>query len=306
MPRRDNIRLRIVFCLNRKICMSHSNHTAELQHIHISAKHDLFDLKLDEVWQSRRLIWLFTKRSFVVSYKQTILGPLWLFLMPLLTSITYVILFGNIAKLSTDGVPQLLFYLTGNALWTYFSSCVTRSADTFTGNSYLFGKVYFPRLVMPLSDMLGNAMRFGIQMILVLVLLVYYTVRGIVTPHFIWWLMVPVLLIWLGLMGMGFGIIISSLTTKYRDLHVLVSFGVTLWMYATPVVYPFSMLDGTLKKVLLFNPVTEPMELFRYAVLGVGTISPAYVGLSLAVTAVVVIAGIMIFNRVERTFMDTV
>lgn len=258
------------------------------------------------MWQSRGLIWLFTKRSFVITYKQTILGPLWLFIVPLLTSIVYVVLFGNIAKLSTDGVPQLLFYLTGNALWIYFSTCVTRCADTFTGNAALFGKVYFPRLVAPLADVLGSVLKFAIQMILVFVLLAYYVARGMVAPHYGYWLLIPLILLELGLMGMGFGIIISSLTTRYRDLKVLVSFGVTLWMYATPVVYPLSAVGGTLRKLLLANPVTAPMELFRYALLGAGTVTPAYMGISLAFTAVVVIAGIMIFNRVERTFMDTV
>jgi lipopolysaccharide transport system permease protein len=242
----------------------------------------------------------------VVTYKQTILGPLWLFVMPLLTSLTYVVLFGNIAKLSTDGVPQLLFYLTGNALWMYFSNCVTRCSETFTSNANLFGKVYFPRLVVPLSDVLGSAIRFCIQMIMVLALMAYYVARGMITPHYGCWVLIPLLLVLLGIMGMGFGIIISSLTTRYRDLQVLVSFGMSLWMYATPVVYPLSMMSGTLRKLLLLNPVTEPMELFRYALLGVGTFAPLYIGLSLLITAVVVFAGIVIFNRVERTFMDTV
>jgi lipopolysaccharide transport system permease protein len=183
--------------------MSHKQKakTGELQHIHISADHDLLDLRLDEVWQSRGLIWLFTKRSFVVTYKQTILGPLWLFVMPLLTSLTYVVLFGNIAKLSTDGVPQLLFYLTGNALWMYFSNCVTRCSETFTSNANLFGKVYFPRLVVPLSDVLGSAMRFCIQMIMVLALMAYYIARGMITPHYGCWLLIPLLLVLLGIMA---------------------------------------------------------------------------------------------------------
>ena len=277
-----------------------------MQHTHITAKKKLLDLRLGEVRQSRRLIWLFTRRAFVVKYKQTILGPLWLFIMPLLTSIVHVVVFGNIAKLSTDGVPQLLFYLTGNALWAYFSSCVTRCADTFTGNAGLFGKVYFPRLVVPLSDVLSGAMQFGIQMILVLGLLVYYVICGVVTPHYLAWPAIPLLLLQMGLLGMGFGIIVSSLTTKYRDLGVLVTFGVTLWMYATPVVYPLSTVEGPLRSLLLLNPVTEPMELFRYALVGVGTLSPAHMALSVGVTAVVTFVGICIFNRVERTFMDTV
>lgn len=276
-------------------------------HTHISAKHRLWDLKLQEVWQYRDLIVLFTKRSFAVSYQQTILGPLWLFLNPLLTALAYVVLFGNIAKLSTDGVPQLLFYLTGHAVWSFFSTCLTNNASTFTGNAGLFGKVYFPRLVVPISNLLSAMIRFGIQMILVLSFLTFYAVQGAVTPHGWAWLYLPLVLIWLGLLGMGIGILVSSLTTKYRDLRVLVSFGVSLWMYATPVVYPLSQVPtGWLQTVLRLNPVTAPMELFRYALLGSGTVLPWCILCSLAVTVVVLFLGIVVFHRVERTFMDTV
>lgn len=277
-----------------------------MQHTHISAKHSLFDLKLKEFWQYRDLVWLFTRRSFMVSYMQTILGPLWLFINPLLTSITYVVLFGNIAKLSTDGVPQLLFYLSGNAVWTFFSGCVTTNASTFTNNAYLFGKVYFPRLVMPVSNVLSKLILFGIQMLMVLVLLLWYTVRGTVAPLWKYWLLLPVLLIWLGVLGMGVGIIISSLTTKYRDLHVLVEFGMSLWMYATPVVYPLSTVNAGLRRILLLNPVTPVVELYRRILLGVGHVDGTYLLYSLLVTLVIALAGVLIFTHVERTFMDTV
>lgn len=277
-----------------------------MQHTHISAKHSLFDLKLKEFWQYRDLVWLFTRRSFMVSYMQTILGPLWLFINPLLTSITYVVLFGNIAKLSTDGVPQLLFYLSGNAVWTFFSGCVTTNASTFTNNAYLFGKVYFPRLVMPVSNVLSKLILFGIQMLMVLVLLLWYTVRGTVAPLWKYWLLLPVLLIWLGILGMGVGIIISSLTTKYRDLHVLVEFGMSLWMYATPVVYPLSTVNAGLRRILLLNPVTPVVELYRRILLGVGQVDGTYLLYSLLVTLVIALAGVLIFTHVERTFMDTV
>ena len=277
-----------------------------MQHTHISAKHSLFDLKLKEFWQYRDLVWLFTRRSFMVSYMQTILGPLWLFINPLLTSITYVVLFGNIAKLSTDGVPQLLFYLSGNAVWTFFSGCVTTNASTFTNNAYLFGKVYFPRLVMPVSNVLSKLILFGIQMLMVLVLLLWYTVRGTVAPLWKYWLLLPVLLIWLGVLGMGVGIIISSLTTKYRDLHVLVEFGMSLWMYATPVVYPLSTVNAELRRILLLNPVTPVVELYRRILLGVGQVDGTYQLYSLLVTLVIALAGVLIFTHVERTFMDTV
>lgn len=277
-----------------------------MQHTHISAKHSLFDLKLKEFWQYRDLVWLFTRRSFMVSYMQTILGPLWLFINPLLTSITYVVLFGNIAKLSTDGVPQLLFYLSGNAVWTFFSGCVTTNASTFTNNAYLFGKVYFPRLVMPVSNVLSKLILFGIQMLMVLVLLLWYTVRGTVAPLWKYWLLLPVLLIWLGVLGMGVGIIISSLTTKYRDLHVLVEFGMSLWMYATPVVYPLSTVNAGLRRILLLNSVTPVVELYRRILLGVGQVDGTYLLYSLLVTLVIALAGVLIFTHVERTFMDTV
>lgn len=274
---------------------------------HISAKHELFDLKLNEVWQYRDLIFLFTRRNFATQYKQTILGPLWLFVNPLMTAVMHMVVFGGIAKLGTDGVPQLLFYMAGNAAWSYFSNCVTGNASTFTGNASLFGKVYFPRLTVPLSNILSNCIRFGIQMILVTGLLAYYAVTGSVQVYLLRWLLIPVLLVWLGMMGMGCGILISSLTTKYRDLSVLVGFGMGLWMYGTPVVYPLSELgNGVLKKLILLNPVTAPVELFRYAVLGVGSVHLSSLLISVVFTVFVLLLGIITFNRVERTFMDTV
>ena len=264
------------------------------------------DWKLCEVWQYRGLVWLFTKRSFVVTYKQTILGPLWLVLLPLLTSLMHLLLFGNIAKLSTDGLPQLLFYMASNALWAFFAACVTQISSTFTAHAGLFGKVYFPRLVVPLADVLGNLMRFGIQMVMVLALLVFYAAQGMVQPQLSALYTVPLLLLELGMLGMGLGVIISSLTTKYRDLSVLVGIGVQLWMYATPVVYPLSTVSGTLRTVMLFNPVTAPMELFRSTLLGVGTVVPASLWYSVGFTVLITACGMMIFNKVERTFMDTV
>ena len=276
-------------------------------HTHITSKHNWYDLNLKEVWQYRDLIWLFTQRSFTLTYKQTILGPLWIFLNPLFSSLIYAFVFGGIAGIGTDGVPTILFYLCSNAIWIYFSGCVTKNASTFTGNAGVFGKVYFPRLTMPISNVLASIIQFGVQMLLVLVFLAYYVIRGEVAPNWGAWLLIPVVLVHLGLLGLGFGIIISSLTTKYRDLSVLVGFGVQLWMYATPIVYPLSQLgDGLMKTILLINPVTAPIEVLRYAVLGQGTIMPGYLVLSWAVTIVVVILGIMIFNKVEKTFMDTV
>ena len=276
-------------------------------HTHISSKHKLFDLKLKEVWRYRDLIWLNTKRSFTVQYKQTVLGPAWLFINPIFTSLIYTFVFGGIAGMSTDGLPQILFYLPGTAIWTFFSSSLTGNANTFTANAGLFGKVYFPRLSMPISNVLSNAIRFGIQFIMVMGFLIFYTIIGEVSPNWHLFWIIPLTLIHLGIMGMGIGIIISSMTTKYRDLKVLVGFGVSLLMYATPVVYPLSQLkEGWMRTVVMINPVTMPIELYRYAILGVGTINWIYYAISVAFTIVVAVFGIMVFNKVERTFMDTV
>lgn len=279
----------------------------EKYHTHISAKHKWFDLNLKEVWKYRDLIVLFTRRTFVLTYKQTILGPAWIFLNPLITSLIYTFVFGGIAGMSTDGVPQILFYLSGNAVWAYFANCVNKNATTFTANAAVFGKVYFPRLTTPISNMLAAIIQFAVQMILVLAFLIYYVIIGEVSPNWLAWLTIPVTLIQLGIMGLGFGIIVSSLTTKYRDLAILITFGVQLWMYATPVVYPLSQLaDGMLKNIIMINPVTAPIELMRYAIIGQGQIVPFYLVLSWVITFAVAIFGIMIFNRVEKTFMDTV
>jgi lipopolysaccharide transport system permease protein len=276
-------------------------------HTHISASHRWFDLNLKEVWRYRDLILLFTRRSFAVAYKQTILGPLWLFINPFFTSVVYMVLFGNIARLSTDGIPQILFYLSGTAIWGLFSSCLTNNANTFTANANLFGKIYFPRLTVPISNMLSAMIRLGISMLLVLLLLVYYCLRGAVKPHWICWPLLPLLLVWIGLIGMECGILISSVTTKYRDLSVLVSFGVTLWMYGTPVVYPLSQLpESWLRTLVELNPVTAPVELFRYIILGQGTVDVQGIVFSLLFTFLVGMLAILVFNKVERTFIDTV
>ncbi len=276
-------------------------------HTHISSKHKLLDLKLKEVWQYRDLIWLFTQRSFVLTYKQTILGPAWIFLNPLISSMMYAFVFGGIAGIGTDGVPQMLFYLCSNAAWAYFSTCVTKNANAFTANAGVFGKVYFPRLTTPISNVLSAVIQFGVQMVMVLIFLVYYLIQGEVVFMPLRWLWIPLVLLHLGLLGMGFGIIVSSLTTKYRDLSVLVGFGVQLWMYATPIVYPLSEIsEGWMRTIIMINPVTPSVELLRYAVLGQGTVNWAYYGLSWLMTIVIAFLGIIIFNKVEKTFMDTV
>lgn len=280
--------------------------TSTKYYTEITGEHKWFDLKLKEVWNYRDLIVLFTKRNFQVTYKQTVLGPAWLFISPLISSLIYCFIFGGIAGMSTDGVPQMLFYLSGNAIWTYFSTCVTKNASTFTANASVFGKVYFPRLTTPISNMLSCVVTFAIQMLIVLLFLVYYVIRGEISPNWGAWFLIPIVLIHLGIMGLGFGIIISSMTTKYRDLAILVTFGVQLWMYVTPVVYPLSQAGGWFRLILLANPVTTPVEVFRFAVLGQGSIEPIFLICSWIFTVIVAVFGIMVFNKVERTFMDTV
>ncbi len=281
--------------------------TNEKYHIHISSKHKWFDLKLKEVWRYRDLIWLFTKRSFTLSYKQTVLGPLWLVLNPFLSSVVYTFLFGGIIGMSTDGIPQMLFYLSTNSLWGYFAGCLSGNANTFTSNAGVFGKVYFPRLTTPISNVLAAIIRFFIQLLMVFGFLIYFVITGEVSPNWYALVLLPFTLIHLGIMGMGFGIIISSFTTKYRDLTVFVGFGVTLWMYGTPVIYPLSQLsDGILKNIIIYNPVTPSIEIFRFALLGKGEILLLPLLISWIFTVIVAVFGIIVFNRVERTFMDTV
>ena len=282
--------------------------TAQQQyHTHITSEHKWYELNLKEVWDYRDLIWLFTKRNFKVRYKQTILGPAWLFITPIISSLIYAFVFGGIAGIGTDGIPQMLFYMSGTAIWTYFASCINRNASTFTSNAGLFGKVYFPRLTVPISNMLTSVLEFGIQMILVLAFMIYYLIVGEVHPNFLFWLLIPVILLHLGIMGLGVGIIISSLTTKYRDLSILVGFGVQLWMYITPVVYPISEAPGGFfRTILMINPVTAPVELYRFALLGKGTFLPWSLVWSVVFSLIVAVFGMMIFNRVEKTFMDTV
>lgn len=276
-------------------------------HTHISSHKKRFELNLKEVWRYRDLILLFTKRSFMLTYKQTILGPAWIVLNPLISSLIYAFVFGGIAGIGTDGVPTLLFYLCSNAIWIYFSTCVTQNATTFTGNAAVFGKVYFPRLATPISNVLSSVIQFGIQMMLVLIFMVVYLIKGQVHPNWAAWALIPPVLIHLGILGLSCGIVISSLTTKYRDLSILVTFGVQLWMYITPIVYPLSSVgEGWLKTIFMVNPVTPAVELLRYALLGQGSVHWGFYFLSVVLTVALFLFGVMTFNRVEKTFMDTV
>ena len=281
--------------------------TSELHHTHITAKNKLLSFNLKEVWKYRDLVTLFIRRDFVLTYKQTILGPLWIILNPFISTVIYTVVFGGIAGIETDGIPKILFYMLSNTIWTFFSSCITKTSSTFTANAAVFGKVYFPRLVTPISTVSSAAINFLIQLAMFACFWVYYLIKGDVSPN---WILMPVffiVIILLGIMGLGCGIIVSSLTTKYRDLAIAVTFGVSLWMYATPVVYPLSTLgEGTLKTILSINPVTSYMEICRYIFLGQGTITLAGCIWSLAFTFIVLFAGIILFNKVEKTFMDTV
>jgi lipopolysaccharide transport system permease protein len=272
----------------------------------IRPKRGFLDLRLGELWRARDLILLFVWRDFVSIYKQTILGPLWYFIQPIMTTVVFTVIFGNIAKLSTDGLPPFLFYMAGTTIWSYFSACLVNTSNTFVGNSGIFGKVYFPRMSVPISVILSNFISFGIRMIIFLLFWAYFMLSGSVI-HPTWWiLMLPVLLLIMALMGLGFGIIISSMTTKYRDLQQLVGFGVQLLMYATPVIYPLSTIQGNWRWAILSNPMTAIVEMFRLAFLGVSSINPLYLLYSAGFALVVFFFGVLIFNHVQTTFMDTV
>ena len=271
----------------------------------IRPKNKLFDLKLRELWQYRDLIVMFVKRDFKTMYKQTILGPLWIIINPILTTLMQVLVFGNIADISTDGMPQFLFYMAGNTVWLYFSSCLTKTSTTFTANAAVFGKVYFPRLVTPISIVISGLISFGVQFAIFLVTDIYYTINGKIHPDLLV-LITPLLVIELALLGMGCGIIISALTTKYRDLAVLVTFGVQLWMYGSAIIFPVSSLPEKWAHLLMLNPIVPIVEAFRYAYTGHGTFSLRYLGIGAILTLVILFVGMVIFNRVEKTFMDTV
>ena len=272
----------------------------------IKPKTGWFDINLKELIQYKDLIAMFVKRDFKTLYKQTILGPLWIIISPLLTTLMFTVVFGNIANISTDGVPQIVFYMLGTTVWTYFSTCLTKTSSTFTGNAAIFGKVYFPRLVTPISTVISGLINFGVQFLMFLGFMAYFMIKGSPINPNLWILIMPLLLLQLAALALGFGIIISSLTTKYRDLAVLVTFGVQLWMYATPVVYPASQIGGKLKTLMMLNPVSPIVETFRYAFLGSGSIPWNYLGISVITTLVVLFAGVVLFSRVEKTFMDTV
>ena len=272
----------------------------------IQPKRAWWDLQLREVWHYRDLIAMFVRRDFVSRYKQTILGPLWLIIQPIMTSLVFTVIFGNIAGLPTDGLPQILFYLSGTVLWHYFSNCLVGTSNTFIQNAGIFGKVYFPRLVTPISIVISNLITLSIQFSLFLAFMIYFFVRGSDVQVTLWALAFPLLIVLLAGLGLGFGIIISSLTTKYRDLTYLVGFGVSLWMYATPVIYPVSSIPKKWRWIADINPITPIVETFRLGFLGAGNSSWVRLAYSGGFMLVVMFIGVVIFNRVEKTFVDTV
>ena len=274
----------------------------------IKPKDKLLSVDFKEIWRYRDLMMLFVKRNIITQYKQTILGPLWYLIQPLMTTVMYMVVFGGIAKISTDGLPQPLFYLAGISFWQYFSDCLTKTSNTFVNNAGIFGKVYFPRLITPLSDVISNLVRFGIQFGLFLCVYAYYMLFTDAPIHTNWYaLLIPVLVIMLAGLALGFGILFSSMTTKYRDLQLLLSFFVSLWMYATPVIYPLSTITNPKLLLLMqLNPLTGIVEFFKYGMLGVGCHEWWMLGYSFAFMIVLLTIGIIVFNKVQRSFMDTV
>lgn len=272
----------------------------------IKPKRHWLDINLKELWQYRDLIVLFVRRDFVAKYKQTILGPLWFIIQPLLTTLMFTVVFGRIAGIPTDGLPQMLFYMGGITAWNYFANCLKATSNTFTGNAGIFGKVYFPRLVTPISVVISNLIQFGIQFLFLVAFMLYFYFAGAEFQITAYAFLLPVLIILMAGLGLGFGIIISSLTTKYRDLTNLVGFGVQLWMYGTPIVYPLSELPEKYQIIGVLNPVTPIVETFRYAMLGAGTVEPWHLFYSFGFMIAVLTIGLLLFNKVEQSFMDTV
>lgn len=265
----------------------------------------LFDVRLKEVWHYRDLLFLFVKRDFVTVYKQTILGPLWFFIQPLLTTITFTIVFGTVAQLSTEGAPKIIFYMAGITLWNYFSNCLTSVAGVFNANANIFGKVYFPRLIMPLTVVISNLMKFGVQFLLFLCFVVYFVLQGQITPNFYIALM-PVIILLMALISMGIGLILTAMTAKYKDLTQLIAFGVQLFMYVTPVIYPSSSIPAGYKWLVNLNPLVSLFDYMRFAFLGIGEFSLVSLVYPVFFSVGILALGVLVFNKAQKTFIDTV
>ena len=264
------------------------------------------NFNINAVLQYKDLLFLFVKRDFISIYKQTVLGPLWFFIQPILTTIIFTVVFGRYAGLPTDGIPQVLFYLAGITCWNYFAECLTKTSSTFIDNQNIFGKVYFPRIITPLSIVFSSLIKFGIQFLLFLVVYIYFIFDNSSIHPNITLFLFPFLIVLMGLLSLGLGMIISSLTTKYRDLRFLIQFGIQLWMYVTPIIFPLSSLGGKMKTLAILNPMTSIIETFKFSFLSAGTFNWIHLGYSILVTLIVLLLGVLIFNKTEQNFMDTV
>jgi lipopolysaccharide transport system permease protein len=283
--------------------------TTNQQVTHIQPRGSLFSLNLKELWQYRDLLEMYIKRDIVTFYKQTVLGPIWFFVQPVFTTLIFMFVFGGLAGIPTDGIPQALFYLSGITLWNYFSETLTKTADTFVTNQAIFGKVYFPRLIAPLSLTISGLIKMFIQFGVFIIVYIYFAVKGTAVSPNAYALLFPLLIVILASLALGFGIIISSMTTKYRDLKFLITFAIQLWMYATPVIYPLSVMEGSYKKYMWLiqaNPLTAVLETFKYGLLGQGSFSWLALGYSMLFSILLLLIGIIIFNKVERSFMDVI
>jgi lipopolysaccharide transport system permease protein len=297
----------VLFVVKKKNCRLKNIITHLMEYLtEIKPKNKLFEVDFKEIWRYRDLYSLFVKRDIITQYKQTILGPSWFFIQPALTTVMYMIVFGGIAGISTDSLPQPMFYLAGIVCWQYFSDCLNKTSSTFTANQGIFGKVYFPRLIVPLATVTSNLVRMGIQFLLFIAVYIYYLIIGVNVAPNAYILLLPLLFVMLAGLSLGFGIIISSMTTKYRDLSILFTFIVSLWMYATPVIYPLSTMSEKKQWIMALNPVTSIIETFKFGTMGVGTFSWGMLGYSFGFMVVLMAVGIVVFNKVQRSFMDTV
>ena len=291
--------------LNKKFSSSQKPDNDEQWDSIIESRHSLFDLNLKELWYYRDLLVLFVHRDFVTVYKQTILGPLWFFIQPLLTTITFTIIFGNVAQLSTDGAPKIIFYMAGITLWNYFSTCLTTVSGVFNANAGIFGKVYFPRLIMPLTIVISNLMKFGVQFLLFICFVIYFVFQKQIQPNYCI-LITPIIIVLMALISMGIGLILSSMTTKYKDLNQLIGFGVQLFMYATPVIYPSSSVPSDYQWVVELNPLVGLFDYMRFAYLGVGEFAFSSLVYPSVFSVFILAIGVLVFNKTQKTFMDTV
>ena len=291
--------------LSNKFSSTQETENTEQWDAVIESRHSLLDLNLKELWHYRDLLVLFVRRDFVTVYKQTILGPLWFFIQPILTTITFTIIFGNVAQLSTDGAPKLVFYMAGITLWNYFSTCLTSVSGVFNVNASIFGKVYFPRLIMPLTIVISNLMKFGVQFLLFLCFVGYYYSQNEIRPN-TWIAATPIVIILMALISMGIGLILSSMTTKYKDLNQLITFGVQLFMYATPVIYPSSSVPSAYQWVVELNPLVGLFDYMRFAYLGVGEFTILDLVYPSIFSIVILAIGVLVFNKTQKTFMATV